>query len=152
MKLEKEQPPLKEGDTWYIIDAMWYRHWRDYVKYEWSYYGSSHPGPITNGKLLEDENNPDVMRRYLYERHNYIIISKEQWEYLYSWYGGGPVISRKVINVYPNPMVEIRKLEITFVRGDQTKIDVKENFSKVDTIGTMRDRICELWKLEPANV
>lgn len=85
MKLEKEQPPLKEGDTWYIIDAMWYRHWRDYVKYEWSYYGSSHPGPITNGKLLEDENNPDIMRRYLYERHNYIIISKEQWEYLYAW-------------------------------------------------------------------
>lgn len=89
---------------------------------------------------------------------------------MFNRYGGGPVISRNVINVYPNPMVEIRKLEITFVRGDQTKIgknhfplnfdgpltqiytDAKDYFSKVDTVSTMRSRICEIWKLEQGNV
>lgn len=56
------------------------------------------PGPINNSNLLEQ----DQLRLHanLTEKKEYMIITEPLWDALYHWYGGGPIISRRVIKAY----------------------------------------------------
>ena len=90
-KLEREQPSFKEGDLWYLLDITWWKRWREYVGYDeyssstYQFYASYYtkPGQIDNSKLLEPNSN--LVKRHLYERQNFVIISEQQWEKLISW-------------------------------------------------------------------
>lgn len=71
------------------------------VAVQWSAFsapGSSTPppGPIDNGRLLEN----GVPKKGLNRGSDYRGLSREVWDILYDMYGGGPVIIRSTVSIY----------------------------------------------------
>ncbi|OMP07659.1 Peptidase C19, ubiquitin carboxyl-terminal hydrolase 2 [Corchorus olitorius] len=114
----------KEGDSFFLITQKWWQHWIEYVNQEQqqpnsnnegssSVSGSSdspglstlrRPSGIDNSDLISDGTSEESsggtfeIHDTLLEGRDYILLPHQVWNQLYSWYGGGPTLSRKVIN------------------------------------------------------
>lgn len=79
------------GDECYLISAQWLNDW---IKFSMSYRtrGSAGkaPQPINNSMLL-DVSGAHV-RTDVQSKHDYREVNQKVWEYLFKFYGGGPVI------------------------------------------------------------
>jgi hypothetical protein len=82
-KLELNQPALKKGDLWYIVEIGWYQCWKQYTKVNDPTI-AARPGPIDNNSLLQP--GTQMIKLNITENISYVIISQEQWNKLYSWY------------------------------------------------------------------
>jgi hypothetical protein len=143
---------LKEGDDWYLVAVKWWVAWKDYVHYD----GvpseiPAYPGPVDNHSLVNDKNeiHADVS-----ERNDFVLVSAPVWNMLLSWYGGGPVICRKVISRGKNSSfstlcVETRPLVMNVVLGDET---FQITLSRADTCGKLKERICKLKSLNADDI
>ncbi|KAJ8427716.1 hypothetical protein Cgig2_022190 [Carnegiea gigantea] len=120
----------KEGDTFYLITQRWWQNWLDYVNQEQANVGNDaslhsldsvgastlrRPSSIDNKNLIYDSAPKDCtdaeLHDTLVEGRDYVLLPEEVWNQLYSWYGGGPTLARKVINSGLSQMelaVEIR--------------------------------------------
>jgi len=85
---------LKEGQEWFVVDFKWWQLWKAYVGYE-DTTGSNggdgpRPGPITNTDLLDAAEvagtESNRLRPGLVEEYDYVVIPKEAWIKLESWY------------------------------------------------------------------
>lgn len=165
----------KEGDSFFLITQKWWQHWIDYVNQEQQpsniTEGSSalsgnsaspglsslkRPSGIDNSDLIPDgpseDSDPDssvVIHDTLLEGRDYVLLPQQVWDQLYSWYGGGPSLSRKVINSGVSQTefaVEVYPLRLQLLltpKGDCTTIRI----SKKETIGELHRRACEIFYL-----
>jgi len=135
------------GDTWYIIAKKWFQDWENYV-------GSGDegdaPGPIDNSPLI---NGDQSLRRGVDEYRDYELLAEEAWILLYQWYAGGPQLPRKAIklNNRSDPLiVEVRLLTLNFSHKEHGVVTV--GASKADTIGDIKNQICNRWDLNASTI
>jgi hypothetical protein len=86
---------LKEGQEWFVLDFKWWQLWKSFVGYD-DTTGSdgggdaSRPGPITNTDLLDAAEvagtESNRLRPGLVEEYDYVVIPKQAWTILESWY------------------------------------------------------------------
>ncbi|KAI5560173.1 hypothetical protein BDE02_16G028800 [Populus trichocarpa] len=159
----------KEGDSFYLITQRWWQHWIDYVNQDQTNVtndgssmlencdtvsSSKRPASIDNSDLIYDVNSEESnvgieIHDTLLEGRDYVLLPQEVWNQLYSWYGGGPALSRKVISsglsqtefaveVYP-----LRLQLLVMPKGDRCAVRI----SKKETIGELHKRACEIFYL-----
>ncbi|GMI70099.1 ubiquitin-specific protease 5, PIGMENT DEFECTIVE EMBRYO 323 [Hibiscus trionum] len=169
----------KEGDSFFLITQKWWQNWIDYVNQDQqpnnnnnnnnegssSLAGNSdsngsgiskRPLGIDNSDLIsdgpaEDANSEDSAEIHdtLLEGRDYVLLPQQVWNQLYSWYGGGPALSRKVINSGLSQTefaVEVYPLRLQLLvtpKGDNSTIRI----SKKETIGELHRRACEIFHL-----
>eukprot|EP01084_Bolivina_argentea_P007867 14768_1 len=95
------------GDFWYPIDKKWYDSWERYTMMSKGdddipggienlhEIGEPRPGKIDNS-ALQDQENPEALRKDIQENRTHIWIHSEVWKLLIAWYHGGPAFPRKV--------------------------------------------------------
>ena len=54
------------------------------------------PGKIDQSDILSGVSKTSLCST-IFQNQDYVIINKKMWDYLYSWYGGGPAIERYVV-------------------------------------------------------
>jgi len=87
---------LSDGERWYIVEASWLRHWREYC---WDATRTDPPGPISNWRLLAGKQpRPNLVRARDYRGVNYKV-----WRVFVHRYGGGPAICRYELDMYAPP-------------------------------------------------
>ncbi|XP_021296304.1 ubiquitin carboxyl-terminal hydrolase 5 isoform X2 [Herrania umbratica] len=168
----------KEGDSFFLITQKWWQHWIDYVNQEQqlnnnnntnegssSLAGNSdsprlttlkRPSGIDNSDLISDGPSEDSspgsgveIHDTLLEGRDYVLLPQQVWNQLYSWYGGGPTLSRKVIDSGLSQTefaVEVYPLRLQLLvtpKGDRSTIRI----SKKETIGELHRRACEIFYL-----
>ncbi|OMP02010.1 Peptidase C19, ubiquitin carboxyl-terminal hydrolase 2, partial [Corchorus capsularis] len=170
----------KEGDSFFLITQKWWQHWIEYVNQEQqqpssnnegssSLSGSSdspglstlrRPSGIDNSDLISDgpseESSGGTVEIHdtLLEGRDYVLLPHQVWNQLYSWYGGGPTLSRKVINSGLSQTefaVEVYPLRLQLLvtpKGDRSTIRI----SKKETIGELHRRACEIFYLNSEQV
>ncbi|XP_067138793.1 ubiquitin carboxyl-terminal hydrolase 15-like isoform X2 [Centruroides vittatus] len=149
--------PLRKADTWYLVDNKWFKQWRKYVGYDsWdtSNIGENtiHPGPIDNSSLFREENSPEI-KDHLIDELDYILVPKEAWELLVSWYGicdGQEPIARKVVEYgmfVKHCKVEVYLVEFKLCQNNDTDNCVTKKFSKVDTIEHIEQEMRKIFKI-----
>ncbi|GMH26056.1 hypothetical protein Nepgr_027899 [Nepenthes gracilis] len=164
----------REGDTFYLITQRWWQNWLDYVNQdqanivndEMHMHGLEtagscalkRPSSIDNADLIydaaSDDSSASELHDTLVEGRDYILLPQEVWDQLYSWYGGGPILGRKVINSGLSQMelaVEVYPLRLQLLvmpKGDRSIIRI----SKKETIGELHRRACEIFYLSTDQV
>ncbi|KAJ6870312.1 ubiquitin carboxyl-terminal hydrolase 5-like isoform X5 [Populus alba x Populus x berolinensis] len=159
----------KEGDSFYLITQRWWQHWIDYVNQDQTNVtndgssmlenchtvsSSKRPASIDNSDLIYDVNSEESnagieIHDTLLEGRDYVLLPQEVWNQLYSWYGGGPALSRKVISsglsqtefaveVYP-----LRLQLLVMPKGDHCAVRI----SKKETVGELHKKACEIFYL-----
>uniref|UniRef100_A0AC34GGD8 DUSP domain-containing protein n=1 Tax=Panagrolaimus sp. ES5 TaxID=591445 RepID=A0AC34GGD8_9BILA len=68
-----------------VVAYSWYEQWDCYV----THFDRAAPGPIRNDALLQKQRDGSMRLR---SGINYKSITREQWTYLHSIYGGGPEV------------------------------------------------------------
>ena len=93
----------KIGDLWYLVPLKWWKAWKLYSDYEErdDDHNAQPPGEIDNSALLErvGTSQEERLKHGLLESVDYHLLPAAAWRKLHAWYGGGPVISRKMIGV-----------------------------------------------------
>ncbi|XP_024528221.1 ubiquitin carboxyl-terminal hydrolase 5 [Selaginella moellendorffii] len=151
IKILTEEVQTKEGDTYFLVSAKWWKKWVEYIQEDCAdsleafYFepnGSKRPPSIDNSDLLEE--STDSLRNTLVEERDYVLLPERVWESLHKWYGGGPVLSRKVISVGSTELcVEVYPLQLKIIvqpSGDHTIV----NISSKETVKELYRRVCEL--------
>jgi hypothetical protein len=101
--------------TWYLINAEWITQWKSFVFNKPSPYpeqnspnkevGVLPPSPICNNRLFIDPSNPVILRPQLQVVSNYRGVNERVWNAYLKFYGGGPAIVRKKLNIYEEGIV-----------------------------------------------
>lgn len=124
MKQHGTNAELEAGSVWFLLDIQWWDQWQVYVDAS----SSVNPGddialpqPINNWDLTVysiDENasdeikllNTKIHQNYKYskcslplrlgivENVDFVVLPKDAWSALYTWYGGGPPLPRVAIS------------------------------------------------------
>jgi len=103
-ELQRQHYSPQKDEAWCIIDAKWFRSWKEFTSYDAKSEdagepigtsASSRPGPIDNSHLLEE--GSQSLRRSLIQNEDYEIIHEKVWDTLCDWYTGAPTIKRFVI-------------------------------------------------------
>ncbi|CAI5992097.1 unnamed protein product [Closterium sp. NIES-64] len=159
---------MKEGDTYNLVDARWWRAWSRYSGYSESESESQKltvkPLPIDNSSLVDREAQDRFgsaephLRLELQEDGDYVLVPQSVWRVLHSWYGGGPVVSRHVVRMGGREELSVEvyplSLELSCVSAATSLPPRVESvvISKRATVGQLRYRACELFGLQPENV
>ncbi|CAI5531070.1 unnamed protein product [Closterium sp. Naga37s-1] len=159
---------MKEGDTYNLVDARWWRAWSRYSGYSESESESQKltvkPLPIDNSSLVDREAQDRFgsaephLRLELQEDGDYVLVPQSVWRVLHSWYGGGPVVSRHVVRMGGREELSVEvyplSLELSCVSAATSLPHRVESvvISKRATVGRLRHRACELFGLQPENV
>uniref|UniRef100_A0A3Q2QWW6 Ubiquitin carboxyl-terminal hydrolase 33 n=1 Tax=Fundulus heteroclitus TaxID=8078 RepID=A0A3Q2QWW6_FUNHE len=69
----------------YCISMQWFREWEGFVKGK----DNDPPGPIDNSKITINKNGHFILKQAADSGQ----ISEETWNFLYSIYGGGPLVT-----------------------------------------------------------
>ncbi|KAK4408742.1 Ubiquitin carboxyl-terminal hydrolase 5 [Sesamum angolense] len=158
-----------------FLHMRWWQNWLEYVNQNQSgnvndgssseHHGSvssstlKRPSCIDNSDLIDETVSEDSalgieLHDTLVEGTDYILLPQEVWNQLYSWYGGGPVLPRKVINTglsQTELSVEVYPLRLQLhlmPKGDRSAIRI----SKKETIGELHRRACEIFDLTPKQI
>jgi hypothetical protein len=89
---------ISEGGIWYIVDANWLKHWREYC---WDSIRPDPPGPVSNWRLLAPSKMP---RQHLQRATDYRGVNEKVWQVFVERYGGGPPICRAKLDIYAPPV------------------------------------------------
>ena len=84
---------IAPGGTWYLVDATWLKHWREYC---WEATRHDPPGPVCNWRLLAGGRPRNNLQR----ASDYRGVNEAVWRVFVHRYGGGPVICRKELDIY----------------------------------------------------
>ena len=89
---------ISEGSTWFLVDAAWLKHWRDYCR---DGIRPDPPGPISNSRLLRSDGRPHPN---LERTTDYRGVNEAVWRVYHGKYGGGPAICRSKLDIYAPPI------------------------------------------------
>lgn len=110
------------------------------------------PGQIDNSDLLE-EGSGTALKRNLDERSHYEVVPEEAWKMLQAWYGGGPPIKRRAIQLPSGGVqVELFGLQLKVHKSSDTSLSIEVMESKCTTIKEFKTRMCAEMGLDPAKV
>ena len=120
-----EEMKINDGDVVYCISTTWFKKWQKHVGYfKKDDTSNTSCGEINNSDLLW-ANKFDNSKKI---RLDYVMVTPEIWNKLFSWYGGGPEIKFPVIytgeKLIPND--EPMKLRILY-RGNEKSINTNKN-------------------------
>ncbi|XP_032242140.2 ubiquitin carboxyl-terminal hydrolase 4 [Nematostella vectensis] len=135
---------LQKGDTWYLIDCRWFKHWKKFVGFDsWDVYGAgeavNNPGPLDNSNLFTDDRV--TLKDHLIDELDYNLVPEAAWHKLVSWYGlvnDQQPISRQVVEhgmYVRHCKVEVYLMEFKLCENSDMDTVVTQQFSKGDTIG-----------------
>ncbi|KAK4758907.1 hypothetical protein SAY87_020208 [Trapa incisa] len=166
----------REGATFYLITQRWWQHWIKYVNQDQTHSttdGSSllencdlesltivkKPGVIDNSDLIYDSALEDLsmgleIHDTLLEGRDYVLLPHEVWSQLFTWYGGGPTLSRKVISSGPSHTelaVEVYPLRLQLLVMPK-EYSATIRISKKETIGDLHKRACKIFDLNSEQV
>lgn len=115
----------EEVSSWYLINAEWITQWKCFVfnkpsstteqNSPNSAVGVLPPGPISNHKLFTDPRNPTTLRPQLKVVANYRGVNEKVWKAYFKFYGGGPIIVRKKLNIYGEASQTYQRAESSVV-------------------------------------
>ena len=80
---------LKIGEIWYVICRKWFKSWKEYVEFDFTFHISrnvSRPGAISNNNLMIVTQNGFVLRETLICEHDYTVLSAPVWKRLQKWF------------------------------------------------------------------
>mmetsp|Transcript_18997 Transcript_18997/g.44303 ORF Transcript_18997/g.44303 Transcript_18997/m.44303 type:complete len:514 (-) Transcript_18997:112-1653(-) len=97
-----KQFDTSQADLWYIVDAQWLQEWKSFVSVN---KGGPPPKAISNHRLVDKNGVPKPGLKVV---DDYRGVNEKVWEFWHKRYGGGPVIRRRVIDIYSQPMDERR--------------------------------------------
>ncbi|XP_071818107.1 ubiquitin carboxyl-terminal hydrolase 15-like isoform X2 [Apostichopus japonicus] len=151
------QKTLIKGETWYLVDSKWFKQWKKYVGYDsWDAYNAgheeSHPGPIDNSGILK-EGDLSQLKDHLIDELDYVLLPKEGWEKVSSWYGTTTrqdPVARKVVEhgmFVKRCKVEVYLMEFKLCENSQLDHIVTSKFSKGDTIDTIEKKMREMFEI-----
>ena len=154
-RLYKDFDPdnLVANELFFVIAKTWWSNWIQYINSNdaGGVLHAHRPGSINNSNLLER----DQLRLHanLTEKKEYMIITEPLWDALYHWYGGGPIISRRVIKAY-NKKLELELypllLHICTLNAEGIPKPCDQLLSsKVQTVERVKKRICQILDYEP---
>lgn len=119
--LQRVRQKIKKGtiNEVYLISKTWFNKWSKYARYgfvkrstkrpeiykerplHFKVKQEDHPGPIDNSDILVPPSNylnskeePIVVSEDKVVKKDYKLVSKQVWNILYTYYGGGPVICK----------------------------------------------------------
>jgi ubiquitin C-terminal hydrolase len=164
----REQSTMKVGDTYYLLCARWFRKWCQYAfvdPVKFAPLGDEKeldavenenlkPGKIDNIRLLKEKSNSELQQN-LQETEDFLVLSERVWSALFSWYGGGPIISRQAIPAGKGPaqtiLVELYPMSFVLkVRNHPNMFTY--SISRSCTLHFFRDRVCSTLKINPDDV
>eukprot|EP00457_Paulinella_chromatophora_P002050 gb/GEZN01002054.1/.p1 GENE.gb/GEZN01002054.1/~~gb/GEZN01002054.1/.p1 ORF type:complete len:429 (-),score=68.84 gb/GEZN01002054.1/:295-1581(-) len=103
----------------YLISSNWVVLWKRFVNE-----GGPSPGPISNNDLLKADGS---IRLNLVAVEHYRGLNYMEWSAFYDWYGGGPVLRRRVLDIYAPPaMPRVAHEEASIRRKQVRKIKLEE--------------------------
>uniref|UniRef100_A0A8C5LFH4 Ubiquitin carboxyl-terminal hydrolase 15 n=1 Tax=Jaculus jaculus TaxID=51337 RepID=A0A8C5LFH4_JACJA len=139
---------LRKGDTWYLVDSHWFKHWDKYQMGDQNVY----PGPIDNSGLLKD-GDAQSLKEYLIDELDYILLPTEGWNKLVSWYTlmeGQEPIARKVVEqgmFVKHCKIEVYLTELKLCEIGNMDNVITQRFSKADTIDTIEKEIRKIFNI-----
>ncbi|KAH3743888.1 Ubiquitin carboxyl-terminal hydrolase 32 [Pelomyxa schiedti] len=168
---------LSSGMSVFVISSSWWNLWKEYCHFEpemYSHHSKHHrdpPGEIDNSDIISTSEKFDLPASFvplklgLIKGNDYELLPFPVWEAIYSWYGGGPVISRKGIADTGGDVtdVELYPQKVT-VYMHSTKSPVDQSLassqptctvvlSKWDTLASLKKQACSFWKVTaPARI
>ncbi|KAF4684302.1 Ubiquitin carboxyl-terminal hydrolase 20 [Perkinsus olseni] len=93
---------IKDGEYWYMVDAVWVNNWKSYIK-KAHLDGpsladtSDDPGPIDNSRLVEIVKS----RKPCKVRHHFVAVNGRVWQLFVFFHGSkGPTICRASLDIY----------------------------------------------------
>ncbi|EER20521.1 conserved hypothetical protein [Perkinsus marinus ATCC 50983] len=93
---------IKDGEYWYMVDAVWVNKWKSYIK-KAHLDGpsladtSDDPGPIDNSRLVEMLKS----RKACKVRHHFVAVNGKVWQLFVFFHGSeGPTICRASLDIY----------------------------------------------------
>jgi len=81
----------------YIISNTWLDNWKCFINK-----AGARPGPIRNNDLLDNNKQP---KQGLEKVVHYRGLDEREWKIFHQVYGGGPVIIRKTVDIYDEPVI-----------------------------------------------
>ncbi|OHT11697.1 Clan CA, family C19, ubiquitin hydrolase-like cysteine peptidase [Tritrichomonas foetus] len=139
----KQSTSLIPGESAYLISSSWYSLWKNGI------YANNNRdiceiscGKIDNRNLFDDEENSPA--RGIKEHDDFVIITKEVWNQLYEWYGGGPAIKVPIVgsSAGPKPILKFVNLKALYDNEEKTI-----QTHKYELIGDLKIRLLELFGL-----
>ena len=88
---------LPPSSCWYMIDEVWLKKWRSFAMGRGPRRYLA-PGPVKNDDLKREALLPG--KKWLEKVVNYRAVNCNVWSYYIIVHGGGPIISRKLANIY----------------------------------------------------
>lgn len=109
-----------------------------------------YPGPVDNTGLLK---NSLAIKEHLIEELDYILLPKEAWDKLISWYGLSEhqkPIARKVVEqgmFVKHCRVEVYLTELKLCKFSNMDCCVSRHFSKADTVVCIEKEMHKIFKI-----
>ena len=110
-QLDSQEPT----GVWYIINSDWITEWKNFIFNKPSHnrlqnstnknIGTLPSGPISNSRLFANPDGPVELKPKLKPVAHYRGVNERVWNTYFKIYGGGPVIARKKLNIYDEPVV-----------------------------------------------
>ena len=150
---EFSNTPLVANQLFYIVARSWWSAWVQYI-HSGAQSGFMHakkPGRIDNSRLVEADGN---RLRWDLSEKEYVIINELLWNMLYEWYGGGPVVSRRVVRSL-NKTLELELhplfLHVCLCLKDGTPGEEFDSIlcTKVLIVEKVKTRLCQIAKKDP---
>lgn len=109
----------------------WFRDWEAYAGYppdgqqliRAEHSSQDRPGTIDNSDIL-DGSAVDKLKPHLQEGKDFKLLSEDAWSYLLSLYGGGPVVTRRVVLQKDHPVVEIYPMVLKIKRSSDPSSEI----------------------------
>lgn len=128
---------LKVGDSAYLISAQWWNHWKEITRLDTSLSSN----PINNDRLIKNGHFDQDKR----EGRDFLVLTKDVWDKLFEWFGGGPVVTVPVANNQGKPVPVLRMLNLTCHFQDRKEtIEI----SRYDTVEMLRSSICAVFTID----
>lgn len=77
----------------FLVDVQWLSKWKRFIE------GGAVPGPIQND-MLAVKPVPPALRQAVHYRG----LNQTEWDLFHGWYGGGPPVVRRSMNIYSRPV------------------------------------------------
>ena len=123
IKKLKAKSDISTENGAYAVDSSWMKSF---------YQKKENIGPIDNSKFSTKDGQMKPKQR---EGEDFEILSKEVWDQLLSWYGGGPTVKLAVVQTEAEGLLAVSKfIPIKLIyKGDSTEF-VINNFMKVQDV------------------
>eukprot|EP01130_Rhizamoeba_saxonica_P003672 TRINITY_DN1530_c0_g1_i1.p1 TRINITY_DN1530_c0_g1~~TRINITY_DN1530_c0_g1_i1.p1 ORF type:complete len:1288 (-),score=325.60 TRINITY_DN1530_c0_g1_i1:25-3888(-) len=100
------------GNTYYIIWKRWWDEWCEYSGFEADVQEDAVVPDVIDNNVLLRKGSEISIQKELVEGEDYILLPEAAWNALYSWYRGGPLLPRKMVEYDGNQIMEVYPPEL----------------------------------------